>query len=74
MVTPTTIATPEGAYGMGKLSTELFINEYSRRGFVDGIIMRLPTIVVRPGVPSNATSAFISGMCLRMFVGPSIPA
>ncbi|KAJ6618008.1 hypothetical protein B0H10DRAFT_2031764 [Mycena sp. CBHHK59/15] len=62
VVTPDTIATPEGAYGMGKLTSELFINEYSRRGFIDGRIMRLPTIVVRPGVPSAATSAFISGV------------
>ncbi|AAW41370.1 hypothetical protein CNBA7920 [Cryptococcus deneoformans B-3501A] len=57
-----TIATPEGAYGMGKLSSELLVNEYTRRGFVDGRILRLPTIVVRPGVPSAATSAFISGI------------
>ncbi|KAL1755543.1 hypothetical protein FB107DRAFT_262116, partial [Schizophyllum commune] len=62
VVTPDTIATPEGAYGMGKLSSELMVNEYSRRGFVDGRIIRLPTIVVRPGVPSAATSAFISGV------------
>ncbi|KIR30678.1 nucleoside-diphosphate-sugar epimerase [Cryptococcus deuterogattii LA55] len=57
-----TIATPEGAYGMGKLSSELLVNEYTRRGLVDGRILRLPTIVVRPGVPSAATSAFISGI------------
>ncbi|KAJ6590575.1 hypothetical protein DFH09DRAFT_975984 [Mycena vulgaris] len=61
-VTPDTIATPEGAYGMGKLTSELLVNEYSRRGFIDGRIIRLPTIVVRPGVPSAATSAFISGV------------
>ncbi|OCF33671.1 nucleoside-diphosphate-sugar epimerase [Kwoniella heveanensis CBS 569] len=57
-----TIATPEGAYGMGKLTSELLVNEYSRRGLIDGRILRLPTIVVRPGVPSAATSAFISGI------------
>ncbi|KAJ6602391.1 hypothetical protein DFH09DRAFT_1124773 [Mycena vulgaris] len=34
-VTPETIATPEGAYGMGKLTSELLVNEYSRRGFID---------------------------------------
>ena len=62
VVTPSTIATPEGAYGMGKLSSELLVNEYTRRGFVDGRILRLPTIVVRPGVPSAATSAFISAL------------
>lgn len=62
VVTVDTIATPEGAYGMGKLTSELLVNEFSRRGFVDGRILRLPTIVVRPGVPSAATSAFISGI------------
>lgn len=62
VVDSTTIATPEGAYGMGKLVAELLVNEYTRRGFVDGRILRLPTIVVRPGVPSAATSAFISGI------------
>ena len=62
VVTVDTIATPEGSYGMGKLTSELLVNEYSRRGFVDGRILRLPTIVVRPGVPSAATSAFISGI------------
>ena len=60
-VVPETIATPEGSYGCGKLVAEMLVNEYSRRGFVDGRIVRLPTIVVRPGVPSAATSAFISG-------------
>ncbi|KAI0683057.1 NAD(P)-binding protein [Earliella scabrosa] len=62
VITPDTIATPQGAYGMGKLVDEIFINEYSRRGFVDGRILRLPTIVVRPGPPSAATSAFMSGI------------
>jgi len=61
-VDSTTIATPEGSYGMGKLVAELLVNEYTRRGFVDGVALRLPTIVVRPGVPSAATSAFISGI------------
>ena len=62
VVTSSTIATPEGAYGTGKLISELLVNEYTRRGFVDGRILRLPTIVVRPGEPSAATSAFISGI------------
>ncbi|KDQ49996.1 hypothetical protein JAAARDRAFT_142575 [Jaapia argillacea MUCL 33604] len=62
VIKPDTIATPEGAYGMGKLAVELFVNEYTRRGFIDGRIMRLPTIVVRPGAPSAATSSFMSGI------------
>jgi nucleoside-diphosphate-sugar epimerase len=59
---PNTQPTPEGSYGCGKLVAELLVNEYSRRGFVDGITIRLPTIVVRPGAPSPATSAAISGI------------
>ena len=62
VVKPETIATPEGAYGTGKLIAEYLVNEYTRRGYIDGVILRLPTIVVRPGVPSAATSAFISGV------------
>lgn len=62
VVTLETIATPEGSYGMGKLVAEMLVNEYTRRGWIDGRILRLPTIVVRPGVPSAATSAFISGI------------
>ncbi|KAI0718240.1 NAD(P)-binding protein [Cerioporus squamosus] len=59
---PDTIATPQSAYGMGKLVDEIFINEYTRRGFIDGRILRLPTIVVRAGAPSAAASSFISGI------------
>ncbi|THH19144.1 hypothetical protein EW146_g1972 [Bondarzewia mesenterica] len=71
VVTPDTIATPEGAYGTGKLTSELLINEYTRRGFIDGRILRLPTIVVRPGPPSNATSAFLSGIVREPLKGES---
>ncbi|KAF5346157.1 hypothetical protein D9758_009960 [Tetrapyrgos nigripes] len=62
VVVPSTIATPEGSYGMGKLCSELFINEFTRRGFVDGRILRLPTVTVRPGAPAAASSSFISGI------------
>ncbi|KAJ7186824.1 hypothetical protein C8R46DRAFT_880456 [Mycena filopes] len=69
IVTTDTIATPEGAYGTEKLAAELFINEFSRRGFVDGRILRLPTICVRPGAPAAATSAFISGIIRDPLLG-----
>ena len=62
VITSDTIATPEGAYGTGKLMSEILINEYTRRGYIDGRIMRLPTIVVRPGPPSAAASSFLSGI------------
>ncbi|KAI0643039.1 hypothetical protein C8Q79DRAFT_203427 [Trametes meyenii] len=57
-----TIVTPESAYGMAKLADELFINDYTRRGFVDGRILRLATIVVNRGALSAATASFISAI------------
>ena len=41
---------------------ELLVNDYSRRGFVDGRALRLPTISVRPGKPNAALSSFASGV------------
>ncbi|KAF5347742.1 hypothetical protein D9756_010265 [Leucocoprinus leucothites] len=62
VITPSTIAVPQSAYGMEKLSCELYINEFTRRGFIDGRICRLPTIVVRSGAPAAATSSFLSAI------------
>jgi nucleoside-diphosphate-sugar epimerase len=41
---------------------ELLVNDYSRKGFVDGRVVRLPTISVRPGRPNQATSSFVSSI------------
>ncbi len=41
---------------------ELLINDYSRKGFVDGIVVRLPTICIRPGKPNKAASSFVSSI------------
>ena len=54
--------TPESSYGAEKMMCEYLINEYTRRGFIDGLILRLPTISVRPGKPTAAASSFLSGM------------
>ena len=54
--------TPQSSYGTAKAMSELLINEYSRRGFVDGRSLRLPTIVVRGGAPNTATSTFASSI------------
>ncbi|KAF8197108.1 hypothetical protein BJ912DRAFT_875511 [Pholiota molesta] len=62
IITPSTIATPESSYGFAKLVSETYITEYTRRGFIDGRVLRLPTIVVRPGAPAKAASAFLSGV------------
>lgn len=53
---------PQTSYGMQKAVGELLINDYSRRGFVDGRSLRLPTIVVRPGQPNKAASSFASSI------------
>ncbi|QDZ11379.1 D-erythronate dehydrogenase [Devosia ginsengisoli] len=54
--------TPLTSYGTQKAICELLLSDYSRRGFVDGVGIRLPTIVVRPGKPNKAASGFFSGI------------
>lgn len=62
-VVPETFATQPGStYGAVKAIGELLVNEYSRKGFVDGRVCRLPTISVRPGKPNSAASSFASGV------------
>ncbi|RWA03046.1 hypothetical protein EKO27_g12059, partial [Xylaria grammica] len=61
-VTDDVVPTPEGTYGAHKLLTEVFINDMHRRGFIDAFILRFPSVVVRPGRPTNAASSFLSGM------------
>lgn len=54
--------TPQTSYGTQKVIGELLVNEYSRKGFIDGRSVRLPTIVVRPGKPNQAASSFASSI------------
>ena len=54
--------TPLTSYGTQKAIGELLLADYSRRGFFDGVGIRLPTIVVRPGRPNKAASGFFSGI------------
>lgn len=54
--------TPLTSYGTQKAIGELLLSDYSRRGFFDGIGIRLPTICVRPGKPNKAASGFFSGI------------
>lgn len=54
--------TPLTSYGTQKAIGELLLADYSRRGFLDGIGLRLPTICVRPGLPNKAASGFFSGI------------
>jgi nucleoside-diphosphate-sugar epimerase len=54
--------TPQTSYGTQKAIGELLVNDYSRKGFVDGRALRLPTVVVRPGRPNRAASTFASSI------------
>jgi nucleoside-diphosphate-sugar epimerase len=54
--------TPATSYGTQKAIAELLLADYSRRGFIDGVGIRLPTICVRPGTPNRAASGFFSGI------------
>jgi nucleoside-diphosphate-sugar epimerase len=55
-------STPLTSYGTQKAIGELLLSDYSRRGFFDGIGIRLPTICIRPGKPNKAASGFFSNI------------
>ena len=61
--------TPRTSYGVQKLVGELLLNDYTRRGIMDGIGLRLPTICVRPGKPNAAASGFFSGIIREPIAG-----
>ncbi|KAH7028094.1 nucleoside-diphosphate-sugar epimerase [Microdochium trichocladiopsis] len=61
-VTEAVRATPQTSYGCEKMMCEYLINEYTRRGFINGFIFRLPTVSVRAGKPTAAASSFLSGI------------
>ncbi|HTV43691.1 MAG TPA: D-erythronate dehydrogenase [Stellaceae bacterium] len=60
---------PQSSYGTQKAIGELLVNDYSRKGFVDGRALRLPTVVVRPGRPNRAASSFASSMIREPLAG-----
>jgi nucleoside-diphosphate-sugar epimerase len=62
IVNDSTAVTPRSSYGTQKAIGELLVNDYSRKGFVDGRVLRLPTICVRPGRPNQAASSFVSSI------------
>jgi nucleoside-diphosphate-sugar epimerase len=61
--------TPLTSYGTQKAICELLLADYHRRGFLDGIGIRLPTICVRPGKPNKAASGFFSGIIREPLAG-----
>jgi nucleoside-diphosphate-sugar epimerase len=61
--------TPLTSYGTQKAIVELLLADYTRRGFLDAIGIRLPSIVVRPGRPNKAASGFFSSIIREPLVG-----
>ena len=60
---------PQSSYGSEKAIAELLVHEYSRKGFVEGIACRLPSVTVRPGPPNAAASSFVSGIIREPLAG-----
>lgn len=58
----TTKETPQTTYGTTKAALELLVNDYTRKGFIDGRSARLPAVIIRPGAPNRAASGFASGL------------
>ncbi|MFO1171833.1 MAG: D-erythronate dehydrogenase [Hyphomicrobiaceae bacterium] len=61
--------TPLTSYGTQKAMGELLLSDYTRKGLVDGIGIRLPTICIRPGTPNKAASGFFSNICREPLAG-----
>jgi D-erythronate 2-dehydrogenase len=69
VVRDATAVRPQSSYGAQKAIGELLIEDYSRKGFVDGRVLRLPTVSVRPGRPNAAASSFASGIIREPLAG-----
>jgi nucleoside-diphosphate-sugar epimerase len=65
--------TPQTTYGVTKAIGELLVNDYTRKGFLDGRSARLPTVIVRPGKPNKAASSFVSGVIREPLNGEPCP-
>jgi nucleoside-diphosphate-sugar epimerase len=62
VVTDDTALNPQSSYGTQKAIGELLLADYTRKGYVDGRVLRVPTVSVRPGKPNKAASSFASGI------------
>ncbi len=69
VIVDTTVATPQWSYGMQKLACEILLGDFTRKGFLDGRALRLPTVSVRPGKPNGALSSFASGIIREPLAG-----
>jgi nucleoside-diphosphate-sugar epimerase len=64
--------TPLTSYGTQKAIGELLLADYTRRGFLDGVGLRFPTICVRPGAPNKAASGFFSNIIREPLAGKEV--
>jgi nucleoside-diphosphate-sugar epimerase len=69
LVTDDTPPTPRLSYGAQKLVCEILIDDYSRKGYVDGCSLRLPTVMVRPGTANTAVSGWASAIIREPLAG-----
>lgn len=73
VVTDATTPNPQGSYGIQKLIGEHLVQDMSRKGFIDGRSVRIPTVVVRPGKPNGAASGFASNIIREPLSGVAVP-
>mgnify|MGYP001163658246 FL=1 len=71
VIDDTVTPNPQTTYGVTKVIGEYLIDDYSRKGFIDGRALRLPTIVVRPGRPNKAASTWASSIMREPLTGHS---
>lgn len=69
IIADNTLPQPQNSYGTQKFICEQLIADYTRKGFVDGRSVRLPTVTVRPGKPNAAASGFMSGIIREPLAG-----
>jgi nucleoside-diphosphate-sugar epimerase len=60
---------PTNSYGAQKAAAELMLTDATRRGFLDAVTIRLPTIIIRPGRPNKAASSFVSAILREPLLG-----
>lgn len=69
VVSEATLPIPQSSYGAQKLAAETLLADYTRKGFVDGRVVRLMTVAIRPGRPNAAASGFVSGIIREPLAG-----
>ncbi len=69
LVSEATLPTPQTSYGAQKYACETLIADYTRKGYLDGRVVRLMTVAVRPGRPNAAASSFVSGIIREPLAG-----